>query len=441
MIPDNYHFHFKIADEEINMQVKHNGSKWDLTTASSSGRKETEEKIKAAVGNLLESAELSPDMIKAALSPLNVKFIEDDKTTTVALNALAKEPDLVRGIENLIKEKMAIGFTGTVCVVVKGKEILKKGYGGATETAKNGAETTFRLASLTKPLTAAAILRLHDQQKIDINKPICDFLPKIKEKIDNLEDENQKKWLSEITIVHLMNHTSGLQSYPKKLYEASEYHTIEDVIDECLKQNPPVQFKPGSKSEYCNTGYVLLAKIIEMATEKPYEKAMLDLVFDELKMTNTRCPSRQEDDTPEAEGLTRDNKPITPAHASTRIGTGNAISNASDLAKFVQALNAKGFLSEESLKVMEKNGGWTLSGSAAKKEILVTKEEDKECKWVLKDGDMHGCHTAIAHLPDLQASVIILGNRELDKDDRWFNGGSVMGVCMDVAALIFKNKT
>lgn len=512
MVSNNFHFRFQMDGENYDLHLNYKDGRWDPNVSTSSKQAETIEKIKAAFKTSTEAPMLSSSLIKETLLGINANFIEEteqkesallaattlneaDKVGTEALAPLkqhssrdqidlplkermkteteqkkAIESSLVppsstvsHQIDDLLKEKMKDGFSGSVCVVEKGKVILQKGYGAATAKTNNGPATTFRLASLTKTLTAAAILRLNDQKQLDINKPICGYLPVIQEKIDALKAEEKElqakgdnegvlkkqqqiEWLSTITVLNLINHQSGLPSFPQALYEkpfAFEQHSIDDVIARCAAQNPPVNFKPGTNKGYSNYGYVLLAKIIENVTKQSYDKAMDKLVFGELKMASSSCPSREEDDHPQAQGLTTDKETISPTHASTRIGTGNAISNTIDLAKFDQALS-QGYLSQASLKIMEENG-WDVSGRDAQECILwdphkkFTDDQYKENrKWALKQGDMHGCHTSIARLPDLQSSVIILGNTEIEKEG-WSNGGNLMGLCMDVAGLLVKN--
>lgn len=237
-------------------------------------------------------------------------------------------------IDALLTDKVeTLHFSGSVRIVKNGAVILQKGYGIASGDRSNSPETIFRLASLSKSLTVAAIMRLYDKKLVKLNDPISNYLPFVNKKIENLKaelvelldqqsfgspdieeiarkiKENQKqiKWLGSITIEHLIKHQSGLPD----LIEAAPESVVsfqlrerspKDYIDKL--QDKPVKFEPGTEKRYNNFGYMLLAQIIEKVSGKSYEFSIKDEILTPLEMHATYCPIRKEDDYPEAQAFT-----------------------------------------------------------------------------------------------------------------------------------------
>lgn len=199
-------------------------------------------------------------------------------------------------LESLVTTR---GFSGTVLVVDHGKIILKNGYGKANaENMKPmTVETRFPIGSVTKPITSLAILKLVEdgyfldsQTAEPILDPakikILDFLPK------SLQPNNEvrESW-KEVTLLDLMNHTSGLPSFSDKAGELmkakggrmSAYLSPTEVID--LVRNEPLR----GKGNYCysNFGYHLLGKIIEQVTKQSYESYINHFLQDRLGLKET----------------------------------------------------------------------------------------------------------------------------------------------------------
>ena len=145
-------------------------------------------------------------------------------------------------------------FNGTVLVAEAGKVIYQKGFGYANMDTKETLEpkSVFRLASVSKQFTAMCIMMLEEQNKLNYDDDIQKYLPELK--------------YEGVTIRHLLWHTSGIPNYFKFMsehYSDDEWYVNDDVLRIMAKHHPEKEFEPGEKYEYSNTGYLLLASIVE----------------------------------------------------------------------------------------------------------------------------------------------------------------------------------
>ena len=169
-------------------------------------------------------------------------------------------------------------FNGTALVYRKGKLILEKGYGyqNINNKVPNTSSTIFQVGSITKQFTATVILKLVEDNKLTLQDRLTKYFPDYPRG-------------NEITITHLLSHTSGIYEY----FRNPEYHltkrekplTKEDRIT--LFKDKPMDFNPGTAFFYCNSGYELLGLIIEKITHKPYEQVVREMILKPLKMKNS----------------------------------------------------------------------------------------------------------------------------------------------------------
>jgi CubicO group peptidase (beta-lactamase class C family) len=166
---------------------------------------------------------------------------------------------------DLIIAEIAKRYKFNGCIVVKeeGKLLLKKCYGTSDIYIRDTENILkinhlFNIAGLTQIFTAMAIENLIEQNKIKIDAPLTQFFPKIKYK--------------NLTIKHLLNHTSGLPDYQtyflNNTKEANTYATNRNVLDWIIAEAPTQHFEADEKYEYSATNYVFLARIIELVTEQ-----------------------------------------------------------------------------------------------------------------------------------------------------------------------------
>ena len=138
-------------------------------------------------------------------------------------------------------------------------------------------KTVYQLASVTKQFTATAIMMLAEEGKLGLGDKISKYLPDL-----------PTAW-KDVTVRHLLNHTSGIKSYTsvKDFFKtARKDYTHREILD--LVAKDPLEFAPGEKWKYNNTGYFLLGMIIEKVAGKTYGEFLDERIFKPLGMTQTR---------------------------------------------------------------------------------------------------------------------------------------------------------
>jgi CubicO group peptidase (beta-lactamase class C family) len=167
----------------------------------------------------------------------------------------------------------ALGYSGAVLILRDGKPVLERAWGFADRARGIRADTrsTWNLGSITKQFTAAAILRLEEQGKLRTTDSITRWFPGA---------QGPKR---DITIHQLLTHTAGFESD----YAPGDYvpNTRAEYMGRMLAA--PLQSPPGTEHSYANSGYSMLAAIIELVTGKEYETALTDLVLAPAGMTET----------------------------------------------------------------------------------------------------------------------------------------------------------
>lgn len=169
-------------------------------------------------------------------------------------------------------------FSGNVLVALSGNEIYSKSVGYADPIRKEPAkpETIFQMASVSKQFTAAAIMLLKSDGRLNFEDSLVKYIPELP--------------YPAITINHLLHHISGLPNYMYLIdkYWKKEYAPDnEDVIDLMTRYKLPLFFRPGSRYDYSNTGYVMLASVVERITGLSLNEFLQRRVFKPLQMNST----------------------------------------------------------------------------------------------------------------------------------------------------------
>lgn len=184
-------------------------------------------------------------------------------------------------IDALVTEYHDYGlFNGAVLVAEEGEPIYAKGFGDAVMEwdVPVTTDTRFRIGSVTKQFTAALVLQLVEEGKIDLEGAITDYLP------DYPAKQGEK-----VTIHHLLTHTSGIPSYTglpefgeeliRDRFEPDSFVTVFSGLD--------LEFEPGSRWNYSNSGYFLLGVIVEKVTGTPYDRALRERILEPLGLDDT----------------------------------------------------------------------------------------------------------------------------------------------------------
>jgi len=171
------------------------------------------------------------------------------------------------------------GFNGNVLVAKSGKILFRKSYGYRNYDTKEllDSNSVFELASISKQFTAIGILQLMEAGKLKLTDSLRQFFPELP--------------YGNITIQHLLTHTSGLPAYDDEMAVKWNHGKIaynRDVISFLSTQKPAIHFKPGEKWEYSNTAFVLLASIIENVSGVSFKDYTDQNIFKPLNMQHTR---------------------------------------------------------------------------------------------------------------------------------------------------------
>ncbi|MFH1336718.1 MAG: serine hydrolase domain-containing protein [Candidatus Zixiibacteriota bacterium] len=228
------------------------------------------------------------------------------------------------------------GFSGALMVSKDGKTILNQGYGMAirSKDIRNTAETVFSTGSITKQFTAAAIMKLKMEGKLNTSDPIGKILDGVPEDKSN------------ITIRHLLTHTSGLVQDVAGDYDtASRDETVKKILAQ------PLEFKPGERFAYTNVGYTLLAAIIEKVSGKSYEKYLNKKLFQPAGMVSTGYRLPKWDGKVVAHWYVDDTDNSTPLEKPypywNLIGNGGILSTTKDMYRWYLALKGDSILSSD----------------------------------------------------------------------------------------------
>jgi len=171
-------------------------------------------------------------------------------------------------------------FNGSVLVAEKGEVIFKKGYGFANMEweIKNTPETKFRLGSITKQFTSMLLTQLVETGNIKLNEKLSTYLPDYRKDVGD-----------QVTVHHLLTHTSGIPSYTGLPGFFKDVSRDPYPVDEFVKKycSGDLEFEPGTKYKYNNSGYFLLGAIIEKVTGKTYEQVLVEKILKPLGLEST----------------------------------------------------------------------------------------------------------------------------------------------------------
>ena len=290
-------------------------------------------------------------------------------------------------------------FMGTV-LVARGNELLfSKGFGFADLEwdVPNAPSTKFRLGSVTKQFTAASILLLEERGKLSVNDPAKKYMP-----------DAPAAW-DKITIMHLLTHTSGIPNFTT----FPEYPKLEP----CFATTPPEQlvarfedkpleFEPGEKWNYSNSGFVLLTYLLEKVSGETYEKFVRENIFTPLGMKDSGVDSNSAVIHHRASGYVFNNGHFENAgfiNMTVPQGAGALYSTTEDLLKWEQGLFGGKLLKAASLEKMttpfKNNYGFGVG--------VQTVRGHKE---ISHGGGIEGFNTFLAYYPDDKLTVVVLSN-------------------------------
>ena len=223
---------------------------------------------------------------------------------------------------------------GAVVMAIRDGRIVYVKAFGSKESARDIPvliNTRFEIGSITKQFTAASILQLQEEGKLQIDKPLADYLP-------------DAPYAREVTLRQLLNHTSGLHDYldlPADQFDrlVTQPISYDDLVARIARL--PLDFAPGSRWSYSNTGYLLLGKVIEVVSGEPYRAYLEQHILKPLDMTETTTTAEEPRLANVAKGYRHVDGAIEPApiiDASWGGAAGFLVTTVGDLAKWDAAL-------------------------------------------------------------------------------------------------------
>jgi CubicO group peptidase (beta-lactamase class C family) len=192
--------------------------------------------------------------------------------------ATSSSQTLPERVNDYIGAWMKMGrFSGSLLIAKDGQFLVSKGYGMANHEhdVPNTPQTKFRLGSVTKQFTAAAVMQLQERGKLNVADTLAQYIP------DYPSGDR-------ITIHHLLTHTSGIVEVTR-LPEFRQYLLLPTTVEKTISlfKDKPLEFPPGEQFRYSNSGYLLLGFIIEKVSGQTYEEFLKGNIFGPLNMVNS----------------------------------------------------------------------------------------------------------------------------------------------------------
>lgn len=310
----------------------------------------------------------------------------------LSLSACAGLPPVKSG-ESHGEYLKRIGFNGAV-LISKGKTtLLSRGFGVADKTTgeMNRPNTKFRIGSLTKPFTALAIMMMQERELLNINKPISEYI------MDYPEGDR-------ITLRQLLTHTSGIPSYTRfDNYRQIKFTTVRpsQLVD--LFKDSELEFRPGRRYAYSNSGYALLGLVLETVSGMSYGETMEKMVFTPLGMNDTEYGYNMLDKENRAVGYVEGYFIADYTDKSAAYAAGGISSTILDLQKWDQSFYDNSLISENTISEMftpELEGyglGWHIS-------------KLKGRLYQYHGGSIDGFRSFLARFPDERILIVVLSN-------------------------------
>ncbi|MFN2602898.1 MAG: serine hydrolase domain-containing protein [Gemmatimonadaceae bacterium] len=289
----------------------------------------------------------------------------------------------------------------SVLVVKDGTAVVRRSWGMSDLENHVSASpaTNYRLASVTKQFTAAAILLLREDKKLALDDRVRTWFPSLPKALDS------------VTIEHLLTHTSGIIDYEDLIPKGTTTQVHDADVLRLLESADSTYFTPGSKYQYSNSGYSLLALIVERASGKRFATFLHDRIFVPIGMSHTVAYENGISTVSNrAFGYTMKGGTWIKKDQSTTsavLGDGGIYSSIDDMAKWDAALYDSRLLSEESRRLaftphtatdkpdVKYGFGWRITG---------------ESLW--HSGETSGFRNVIIRYPSRRLTVVMLTNRD-----------------------------
>lgn len=307
--------------------------------------------------------------------------------------------------ENLLTN---INFQGYAIITKNGNDLVRQGFGLANENTAlpQDYELAYRIGSVSKTLTAAAIIQLkRDGYISNYNQTLDEFDPEF-------PNGNQ------ISIAQLLSHQSGIPDYQFVVEDAAEQgyffdeEDIYEVIIELITENG-LNFTPGAGKQYSNSNYLIAALLVEELTDMSYHEYIQQNIFNPLQMTNTYRGTDNINPNTHAEGYKNGNaNSVYPMNLA--FGAGDFSSTPKDMETWTNAVKTNWFSATEKEDIFAQDvpSGYVDFGLG----WFTTQEGNTTLYW--HGGDIDGYWSMIGFVPGYNATIVLLSNQQDDSGEQ-----------------------
>jgi len=293
-------------------------------------------------------------------------------------------------------------------LVAQNGQIIYENYLGFANRAKGEditKDTPLHIASVSKVLTATAVLMLVDADKIKLDQKVTEFLPDFP--------------YPDVTVQMLLNHRSGMKNYAYFTYKTGVWDikkelTNEDIVTVMKNYNIPLESKTDTRFGYCNTNYAMLALIIEKVTHLKYPEAMQQMIFKPLGMTHTFVY-----ETDKHRGKVslsyKGNMDLAVEYLDGVYGDKNIYSTPRDLLKFDVARYSPSFLNPELIKKMYQGYSYERKGQRNYGLGIRMLEFDKGEPFYYHNGWWHGNTSCFINMRKEKVTMFVISNKYTHK--------------------------
>jgi CubicO group peptidase (beta-lactamase class C family) len=312
-------------------------------------------------------------------------------------------------IEHFVSKNWSSDFENVSFLVAQNGQIIYEkyeGYADKENNVLNSPETPLHIASVSKVITACAVLKLIDDKKINLDDKLTSYFKGFP--------------YEKVTIKTLLNHRSGIRKYgyfadDKANWDRKNTLTNQDVLDLLVNKHIPLEYSTDTHFSYCNTNYVLLALVIEKVTGMKYSKAIQKMIFDPLGMENSFV---FDENTPKEKA--------TPSYKYNYVkypfdfldaiyGDKNIYTTPRDLLKFNLAVTAPTFIDKELLNQVYKGYSYESKGEKNYGLGIRLREWETGQKFYYHNGWWHGNTSSYNTLIKENVLIIALSNKYTKK--------------------------
>lgn len=309
----------------------------------------------------------------------------------------------------------------SITVIDNGRTVFSKAYGFADVENRIPAHsnTSYRLASVTKQFTATAVLMLVDRGKLSLDSRLTDVLP------------GAPPYARNVTIRHLLTHTSGLVDYEDLIPDSQTVQVLDRDVLMSLNKIDSVYFPPGAKYRYSNSGYALLALVVEALSGQSFAGFLKEQIFKPLGMDRTvafekgvsTVENRAYGYSKTETGFIQTDQSVT----SAVLGDGGIYSSVDELSRWDRELHDSRLLGP-GLRQQSFTPATLSDGTTTKYGFGWNIEPYKNQSSIFHTGSTRGFRNAILRFPERQLTIIILTNR---------NEGEPIEIAKKIADLMF----